>query len=67
MLPPGRLPRLQGGAHPVGMHALDACLTHLAVAGRDSVVRLYSMEEGGAGDDAEEEESESRRELRLMP
>lgn len=30
---------------PVGMHALDACLTHLAVAGRDSVVRLYSYEE----------------------
>jgi hypothetical protein len=30
---------------PVGMHALDACLTHLAVAGRDSVVRLYSYED----------------------
>lgn len=34
--------RLQGGPmRPVGMHCLDACLTHLAVAGRDSVVRLY--------------------------
>lgn len=37
--------RLQGGPpRPVGMHSLDACLTHLAVAGRDSVVRLYSYE-----------------------
>jgi hypothetical protein len=36
---------LQGGPmRPVGMHCLDACLTHLAVAGRDSVVRLYSYE-----------------------
>ncbi|EFN59918.1 hypothetical protein CHLNCDRAFT_132966 [Chlorella variabilis] len=34
--------RLCGGPmRPVGMHCLDACLTHLAVAGRDSVVRLY--------------------------
>ena len=38
----------QGGARPVGQHALDACLTHLAVAGRDSVVRLYSFEEEAA-------------------
>ena len=36
---------LQGGPpRPVGMHSVDACLTHLAVAGRDSVVRLYSFE-----------------------
>lgn len=35
----------QGGPpRPVGMHCLDACLTHLAVAGRDSVVRLYSYD-----------------------
>ena len=35
----------QGGPpRPVGMHSLDASLTHLAVAGRDSIVRLYSFE-----------------------
>ncbi|KAI7838684.1 hypothetical protein COHA_007486 [Chlorella ohadii] len=35
----------QGGPpRPVGMHSVDACLTHLAVAGRDSVVRLYAFE-----------------------
>ncbi|KAL4447438.1 hypothetical protein ABPG75_004657 [Micractinium tetrahymenae] len=33
-----------GPPRPVGMHCLDACLTHLAVAGRDSVVRVYSYE-----------------------
>lgn len=43
--------RSQSGApFPVGMHCLDACLTHLAVAGRDSVVRLYSYEAGGSGE-----------------
>lgn len=46
--PPCRRPQ-SGALAPVGMHCLDACLTHLAVAGRDSVVRLYSYESGSAG------------------
>ncbi len=42
---PGVPHLLQGGPpRPVGMHCLDACLTHVAVAGRDSVVRLYTYE-----------------------
>jgi len=36
---------MQGGSpRPVAMHCMDACLTHLAVAGRDGVVRLYTYE-----------------------